>query len=568
MIKNKIVKYGTRKLSIGLCSIMLGAMLIVQPMASMNKSYAITQEEVDKIKIEKVEVEDIDNLSADDREDIENNVKKALNKVSIAYNKIEVSPEGVVTITFKDNTTHTYKKEDVAIQKEYAKFIKPIIPGKTKVKNKTELTEEEKTIVKNKIIEANKNNFPINTIVTIEKNGKAIITYKDSSKTEIKGELLVQEEDITGTDADKITPILPEDKVPVADKTKVDEDEITSIIYFIEETNANNFPKGTTVKVENGKVVITYPDKSVDTINVVDLVVETIGAKYKNLKNVKITPVVVKDKANLTEEEKEKAKQEIQKHIKDEAEYSVDKFGTVFVKFKDGTKCTVFGYRFIVEEDNYTKQKRIIDNELKNNYKKLLVRDKNNLTEQEKEKLRASLFLTDQVKNVEVKNNGDSTIILKTGEKLEYKGELLVEEMEKSPENMADKVNLVIKSKVKVKDKNNLTRTEKALVRQIFNNINYTKLVIEDDGKAIVTFADNSVMVVEGHKLVEEIVKNNSNTDNKDNKTNNVNNKTNKKNKDSLAKTGIANNSSVVIPLVSSMLGTVAFIVNKKRKNK
>ena len=147
------------------------------------------------------------------------------------------------------------------------------------------------------------------------------------------------------TIADKITPILPEDKVPVADKTKVDEDEITAIIYFIEEVNAHNFPEETTVKVEDGKVVITYPDKSVDTINVVDLVVETIGAKYKNLKNVNITPVLVKDNANLTEEEKEKAKQEIQKHIKDEAEYSVDKFGTVFVRFKDGTKCTVFGYR-------------------------------------------------------------------------------------------------------------------------------------------------------------------------------------------------------------------------------
>lgn len=585
MKKDRIVKYGMRKLPIGLCSVMLGALLIVQPMASMNKSYAIAQEKLDKIKIEKVEVTDIGKLSADEIKHIENNVKEALKKAKVEYTNIIVAEDGATAIDFKDDTSKLFKPHEVVTQKEYGKT-QPAVPSKTKVKNKTQLTEEEKTVVKNKILEANKDNFPEGVRVTIEKDGKAIIAYAYSSyngeekiekakQFEIKGELLVQEEDVKAeTDADRITPKLLEGKIPVENKTKLVKEEASLILLCIQDLNRDNFPLKTKIDIKDNKVVITYPDKSVDTIDVADLVKETIAAKYVNkFRKIKLNRIAVKNPVNVTKEEKEKIKQEVKQYIEDDAEYSVSKFGNLTVKFKDGSKYNVTFERITIKSI-YEEQKKIIDKSIEKNHKKLIVKDKNNLTDKEKKELRGLLFFSDQVKEVEVANNGDSTIILKTGEKIKYKGELLVEELKKSNDNIANKTKIFIKSKVKVKDKNHLTEQEKALVRKNFDNIKYTKLVIEDNGKAIITFKDNSVSVVEGHELVEEI----TNTDNKDNKDSNENNKgnkdsnenneNNKQNEDSLAKTGITNNSSVVMPLVGSMLGTVAFIVNKKRKNK
>ena len=76
--------------------------------------------------------------------------------------------------------------------KPIADQVTPAIPKeKTPVENPTNLTKEEKEIVKKKVEEANKGNFPSGTKVEIGADGTATITYPDNSQDKIKGSDLV-----------------------------------------------------------------------------------------------------------------------------------------------------------------------------------------------------------------------------------------------------------------------------------------------------------------------------------------------------------------------------------------
>ncbi|WP_338434339.1 LPXTG cell wall anchor domain-containing protein [Ligilactobacillus saerimneri] len=70
--------------------------------------------------------------------------------------------------------------------------IAPTVPGDTaKVDDPTNLTDEEKRQVKESIENANKNQFPEGTQVTIGNDGTATITYPDGSQDVIPGSQLV-----------------------------------------------------------------------------------------------------------------------------------------------------------------------------------------------------------------------------------------------------------------------------------------------------------------------------------------------------------------------------------------
>ncbi len=81
----------------------------------------------------------------------------------------------------------------VVVGAKQAETIDPTVPGKTEVKDKNNLADEEKTEVKKKIEKANEGNFPAGTTVTVGANGDTTITYPDGSKDTIPGNELVVE---------------------------------------------------------------------------------------------------------------------------------------------------------------------------------------------------------------------------------------------------------------------------------------------------------------------------------------------------------------------------------------
>ncbi|MBF0713411.1 LPXTG cell wall anchor domain-containing protein, partial [Gemella sp. GH3] len=97
-----------------------------------------------------------------------------------------------VVVTYPDGSTEeitvTVKVVD---NRTDADRITPNVPEKTEVDDITNLTDDEKNAVKDKIVDANKDNFPTNTKVEVGADGTATITYPDGSIDTISGEDLV-----------------------------------------------------------------------------------------------------------------------------------------------------------------------------------------------------------------------------------------------------------------------------------------------------------------------------------------------------------------------------------------
>ncbi|MFR9276322.1 LPXTG cell wall anchor domain-containing protein, partial [Finegoldia magna] len=79
-----------------------------------------------------------------------------------------------------------------ATQEVDADKVDPTVSGKTKVKDPSNLTNDEKSKVKEAIEKANKDKFPQGTKVEIGNDGTATIKYPDKSKDTIKGSDLVE----------------------------------------------------------------------------------------------------------------------------------------------------------------------------------------------------------------------------------------------------------------------------------------------------------------------------------------------------------------------------------------
>ena len=118
--------------------------------------------------------------------------------------------DGPITVTIEDPDLpggkveievpvegHEKGKDDNNSDKDDNKTIAdktdPTVPSKTEVKDKNNLTDEEKDKVKKAIEDANKDKFPQGTKVEIGKDGTATITYPDGSVDIIKGNDLVNQ---------------------------------------------------------------------------------------------------------------------------------------------------------------------------------------------------------------------------------------------------------------------------------------------------------------------------------------------------------------------------------------
>ena len=129
--------------------------------------------------------------------------------------------------------------------------------------------------------ENGKSTLPEGTKVTVGDDGTATVNYPDGSKDTIPGDQLVQGQKGDTTDAGKITPTVPGDKVTVKDPSHLTEGEKDQVKNNVDNANKDKFPAGTEVTVgDDGTATITYSDGSKDTIPGRDLI---IGAKGEGI---------------------------------------------------------------------------------------------------------------------------------------------------------------------------------------------------------------------------------------------------------------------------------------------
>ncbi|WP_449456607.1 putative Ig domain-containing protein [Streptococcus suis] len=137
---------------------------------------------------------------------------------NVIFGADEETKPFTVTVTAKDASGNTATETFTITVNSNASKYEPILPSdKVVVDNPTNLTDAEKAAVKEAVEKANEGNFPAGTTVEVGADGTATITYPDGSQDTLSGNDLVEGK----TDAAKITPNLPSDKVVVDNPTNL-----------------------------------------------------------------------------------------------------------------------------------------------------------------------------------------------------------------------------------------------------------------------------------------------------------------------------------------------------------
>ena len=276
---------------------------------------------------------------------------------------------------------------------------------------------------------------PTTGVVTIPAN-----QVKDGSEvkavaqkgTEVSEEAKVNAKNnpVPQTDAKKNPAVAPE-KTEVEDKTALTPEEKAEVEKKVKEKN----PKAEKVEVGNdGSVTLTYPDKSTNTLTPEQTVTEKAGdtetdAKKNPAKDPVKTEVENKDK--LTEEEKAKVVEEVKKANPEAKDVTVDDNGNVTLTYPDGSTNTLPAEKTVTDKKATNPDKTIADKTNPTVPSKTEVKDKNNLTDEEKDKVKKAIEDANKDKfpqgtKVEIGKDGTATITYPDGSVDIIKGNDLV----------------------------------------------------------------------------------------------------------------------------------------------
>ena len=266
---------------------------------------------------------------------------------------------------------------------------------------------------------------------TLKKGQKIVVKQTEKDKIPATENTTVTEKaGDTETDAKKNPAVAPE-KTEVADKTALTPEEKAEVEKKVKEKN----PKAEKVEVGNdGSVTLTYPDKSTNTLTPEQTVTEKAGdtetdAKKNPAKDPVKTEVENKDK--LTEEEKAKVVEEVKKVNPEAKDVTVDDKGNVTLTYPDGSTNTLPAEKTVTDKKATNPDKTIADKTNPTVPSKTEVKDKNNLTDDEKDKVKKAIEDANKDKfpqgtKVEIGKDGTATITYPDGSVDIIKGNDLV----------------------------------------------------------------------------------------------------------------------------------------------
>ncbi|HEM6191451.1 TPA: LPXTG cell wall anchor domain-containing protein, partial [Streptococcus suis] len=463
----------------------------------------------------KTPVADTNNLTDGEKAKVKEEVEKS-NPNLPTGTTVEVGNDGTVTITYPDGSVDTIPGTDTVVTttptpQTDAEKNDLTNPTKTPVADTNNLTDDEKAKVKDEVEKSNPD-LPSGTTITVGNDGTATITYPDGSTDTLTGTVTVIGTTPTPqTDAEKNDVTNPT-KTPVADTNNLTEDEKAKVKEEVEKSNPN-LPSGTTVEVGNdGTVTITYPDGSVDTIPGTDTVateppyepVPQTDAEKNGITNPTKTPVA--DTNNLTEDEKAKVKEEVEKSNPDlpsGTTIEVGNDGSVAITYPDGSIDIIPGADTVVPTTPVP-QTDAEKNDV-TNPAKTPVADTNNLTEEEKAKVKEEVEKSNPGlptgTTIEVSNGGSVTITYPDGSIDIIPATDAVVPTTPTPQTDAEKNGITNPAKTPVADTNNLTEEEKAKVKEEVEKSNPglpsgTTIEVSNGGSVTITYPDGSIDII------------------------------------------------------------------------
>lgn len=245
-----------------------------------------------KAPTNKVKVNDMTAISADEKTAIEDAVKAANpDTAEVKINKVEVKQaENKVKVTYEDNSVAEMNLSDAAVQKTKAEKAPAVAPAdKIPVDDPNtpaNLKDDEIAKIKDAVFEANKDKAGVTDKDSIEvkkDENKVIVKYDDNSTSELTLNTLVRAK----TDAEKKPPVAPsaEQKVGVVDVndmtklTPEEEQKIKDAVYEANKQDTKVQKNNITVDKAEGTVNIKYPDNSIGKVQLKDVVRERTMAE-------------------------------------------------------------------------------------------------------------------------------------------------------------------------------------------------------------------------------------------------------------------------------------------------
>ena len=269
-----------------------------------NWHYAVGQKHntpkiADHLKLvypEVTKVKKLDALSNDEKGKVQEAIEKANRGkagsptlfdelVKDDQNGIVINNDGSATITFKDNTKRIMPASLLVTKDETDKDkYKPVMPERTPVVNLKNLTSDEKTKIRQAIIDANGGSSPNEFLkhvkqtnnqydFKVNEDGSVEVTYEDDSKLTIPAADLV----FQGPKISDWAPYVVPDVIEVDNLQQISQEEITKIVNAFDTANTGITPYdeaktnnsgNTPVSIDKttGDATITWKDGSKTTI--------------------------------------------------------------------------------------------------------------------------------------------------------------------------------------------------------------------------------------------------------------------------------------------------------------
>ena len=269
-----------------------------------NWHYAVGQKHntpkiADHLKLnypEVTKVKKLDALSNDEKGKVKEAIEKANRGkagsqtlfdelVKDGQDGIVINNDGSATITFKDNTKRIMPASLLVTKDETDKDkYKPVMPERTPVVNLKNLTSDEKTKIRQAIIDANGGSSPNEFLkhvkqtnnqydFKVNEDGSVEVTYEDDSKLTIPAADLV----FQGPKISDWAPYVVPDAIEVDNLQQISQEEITKIVNAFDTANTGITPydeakeknsKKAPVSVDSktGDATITWKDGSKTTI--------------------------------------------------------------------------------------------------------------------------------------------------------------------------------------------------------------------------------------------------------------------------------------------------------------
>ena len=366
-------------------------------------------------------------------------------------------------------------------------IVKPA--DKTVVANPEKLTDAEKKAIEDKVKAVNPGSK-----VVVDDKGNATVTTPEGNTA------VIPAADVTksAADAGKANAgnavNTPAAKVEVKDPANLTDAEKKAIEDKVKAVN----PGSKVVVDDKGNATVTTPEGKTATIPATDLTKSASDAGKANAGNGANTPAtktVVKDPANLTDEEKAKVKKAVE-DVNPGSTVVVNDKGDVIVTKGDGTVLVIPELDLVIPEDKLTDPTQ--QNGVNTPATRVLVGDKAKLTADEIEKVKESIKAVNPGSTVVVDENGNATVTTPEGKTATIPAAQLVKDAKDvAAKNNGENINVDFEKET-VADFNNLTDAEKEAAKAKIKgaNADVVEVIFDKAGNATVITKDGKVYTI------------------------------------------------------------------------